>query len=123
MYIIGPSYTRAALHDVVQAAEERGVHREPDAAKENERKHTWLPSMPVLHLAVVMSGIVEGFEKGTPFDQMMYDLHARPEWLQGALLGAEGLRMVLHECIPGGEFDPDKAVRILPSESLPSIKS
>lgn len=108
---------------MVLAAEKKGIYREPDDAAENERKYTWLPSLPVLHICLVMFETVHKFDKGTDFEKITFELHAHPEWLHDALLRAEGLRTILHECIPGNEFDPGKAVRMLPSESLPEIKS
>jgi hypothetical protein len=115
--IVGPNSAREALHDLVRAKEKLGTHRELDDAAENERKHTWLASMQVLHLCIVLFLIINGFPKGTPSEAMYFDLVQHPEWLHDALLRAEGFRMVLHECIP--EFDRENAIRLLPSESLP----
>jgi hypothetical protein len=115
--IVGPDSIRKALLDVVRVKEEHGTHRERDDAAENERKHMWLPSMPVLHLCLVLFAIVNGFPEGTPGEAMYLDLVRRPEWLHDALLRAEIVRKRMHECVQ--EFDPEKALRLLPSESVP----
>ncbi len=122
IYIDGPRTTRESLKDLVTEAEKKGIYRGRDDAVENERKQMWLPSMPVLHLCLIMFEMVHKFDRGTDFEKITFELHAHPEWLHDALLRAEGLRMVLHECVPENRFDPNKAVRMLPTESLPEIK-
>jgi hypothetical protein len=121
VWIIGPNTITDALYEVVGVKEKHGVTRQQEDAVYNEKKYTWLASMPVLHLCVVLFLILSGQPEGTPFERFMDELYERPDWLHDALLKAEGFRSVLGECIPGNAFDPLKAVRMLPSESLPRI--
>lgn len=114
---LGPKSVREALKDVVRVKQEHGIYREADDAAENERKYMWLPSMPVLHLCIVLFGIIHGFPEGTSNEARFFDLVKRPEWLEGALLRAERIRLLLCNSVP--EFNPDRALRLLPSEFLP----
>ena len=115
--MLGPNSVRDALCEMVSVKQEREmINLKLDDATENERKHTWLSSMPVLHLGLILSMIIMGFPQGTSDEKIVFDLIDNPMWLHDALLKAEGIRMLIHDRVP--EFNPDTALRLLPSEFL-----
>jgi hypothetical protein len=121
---IGPETVRDALRDAIGARDrKRGIlhyganqKRGLDDAIENHRKSLWIPSMPVLHLAMALFDELCNFPKGyeTPGAEFLMGLLQDSTWLRNALVRAEGYRNILAERIPEGEFDPVRAIRLLP---------
>jgi len=125
MELRGPETLRDALRAVVKAKEQgQAVFVSEDDAIENYKKQIWLPSMPVLHLAVAIFEELcrypnpeapYGFgDAGEDGSRLVANLVWHPEWLAPALVRAESYRSILPERIPGGDFNPTKALRLLP---------
>jgi hypothetical protein len=120
-----PEGLRDALRDAVRAKEKRlQVFVSEDDAIENYKKQIWLPSMPVLHLAITMfEEVCRYSDPEAPYgfgdpaadgSRLIADLVGHPEWLVPALVRAEGYRIILSERIPGCDFSSTKALRLLP---------
>ena len=78
--------------------------------------HLWAESMPVLHLAMAVHTKFEAFDPNLSGRIRNYSvvLHTS-DWLLDTLKFAEQLRPILHGRI--SRFDPNKALRLMPSES------
>lgn len=92
--------------------EKTGVHTVDESAEKNAWQRIWSESMPVLHLAIPLYLLVQGFEEN--LGKRMAELLLNPTWVVRSLARAELLRTKLHKDI--SLFDPDKAARILPRE-------
>ncbi len=125
MELCGPETLRDALRAMVKARERsQRVFVNEDDEIENCKKQIWMPSMPVLHLAVAMFEEICrypnpeapcGFDDaGRNGSRLLWDLTKHPGWLAPALVRAEGYRSLLSERIPDGDFNPTKALRLLP---------
>ncbi len=121
---IGPNSVRDALRDAVKVRDRQlgalyygeTLGSGLDDAIENHRRSLWIPSMPVLHLAMALFDELCNFPKGyaTPGAEFLMGLLQDPTWLRDVLVRAEGYRNILAERIPQGEFDPTRAIRLLP---------
>ncbi len=126
--LVAPTTLRAAFLDVVKLKQQKErVHLNEDDAVENFRKQIWAPSLSVLHLACVLyletcrlpdapADILET-ESGPAWEgaQFIWELTSGPTWIADALVRAEGYRSLLSDRIPQHNFNPRKAVRLLPS--------
>ena len=93
-------------------------------AREDEKRFHWLPSMPVLHLAVALCEELYKFPNpASPYGyndhildgtRLIWNLVQYPQWLAKVLVRAEGYRSILPDRLPDGcGFDPTKALRLL----------
>jgi hypothetical protein len=102
------------VREILRQKREGGVHVDPDTSAANEM-HLWAESIPVLHLAMAVYTKFEAFDPNLSGDEKLFCLLHTADWLFDTLKFAEQLRPILHGRIP--RFDPNKALRLIPSES------